>query len=233
MGSQVDGKYYEVAHPGSLSARLMAVARRRMHRDFLAIAAPRDDETILDIGVSDVITRGANMLETSDRFPERITAVGLGPGEAFRVAFPAVAYTQIVVGAPLPFPNRHFAIATSNAVLEPAGSVAAQRQMIAEMVRVARRVFLTVPNRYFPVEHHTGLPFMHWTDRSFRLACHLAGRAKWAEQAELILMSESNLRDLVPRDLPIQVGRTGLPLGPFSSNLYLAIGTPQAEPDRR
>ena len=31
-----------------------------------------------------------------------------------------------------------------------------------EAVRVGRRVFLTTPNRWFPVEVHTRLPLVHW-----------------------------------------------------------------------
>ena len=36
-------------------------------------------------------------------------------------------------------------------------------QLIAECSRVAKRmVFLTTPNRWFPIEVHTALPLIHW-----------------------------------------------------------------------
>jgi hypothetical protein len=35
--------------------------------------------------------------------------------------------------------------------------------MVADCLRVARRgIFLTTPNRWFPVEFHTQLPLLHW-----------------------------------------------------------------------
>ncbi len=220
---EVDGKYYEAARPGTLAQRLMVAARRRMYQDFLRLTAVGEHETILDIGVSDVMAEGANMLEVSDAHPERITAAGLGEGAGFRAMFPAIRYVRIEPHEPLPFADKAFAIATSNAVLEHAGGEAHQHAMIGEMCRVAQRVFVTVPNRFFPLEHHTGLPFVHWSDASFGPACRLAGRARWADPRELILMSRGRLRALVPAPWRARIGTTGLPLGPFSSNLYLAL----------
>ena len=36
-----------------------------------------------------------------------------------------------------------------------------------EMLRVAKRIYLTTPNKFFPVEAHTNLLFLHWSDRLF------------------------------------------------------------------
>ena len=56
-----------------------------------------------------------------------------------------------------------FDVVHSSAVLEHVGSSENQKQFIAELVRVAKRaVFLTTPNRWFPVEFHSVLPLVHW-----------------------------------------------------------------------
>ncbi len=219
----LDDKYYEAAAPRSLGERLTAAARDRIYADFLRLARPAPEATILDIGVSDVVNDAANVLERLYPHPERITAVGLGRAEAFRAAHPAVAYRQVAADCRLPFPDARFDIATSNAVLEHVGSAANQRLMLAEMLRVARTVFLTVPHRYFPVEHHTGIPLLHYADAPFRFACRRLGKADWAEEANLILMSRARLAALVPPDRRARIGHTGLRLGPASSNLYLHV----------
>lgn len=221
--ASLDGKYYEAAPPRSLGERLTAAARNRILADFLRLCRPTSETTILDIGVSDVVNDAANVLERHYPHPDRITAVGLGTAEAFRAAYPAVAYRQIAADCRLPFPDGSFDIATSNAVLEHVGSAENQRLMVREMLRVARVVFLTVPHRYFPVEHHTAIPLLHYHAAAFRWACRRLGKAAWADERNLILMSRARLSALVPSGRRAQIGRTGLPLGPMSSNLYLLV----------
>ncbi len=223
----VDGRYYEVAGPGSLAERLVIAARDGIYRDFLRLACPTPDSTLLDVGVSDVVNDAANMIERQYPARHRVTAVGLGAALQFQAAYPEVAYRRIEPGAPLPFADASFDIATSNAVLEHVGSPERQAAFVAELARVARVVFVSVPHRFFPVEHHTGIPLLHWTDRSFAVACRALGKAKWAEPAELILMTRARLRRLGREGAagrPIRIGSTGIRLGPCSSNLFLLIG---------
>lgn len=219
--SPTDGQYYQVASDGSLAARVLVRARDRIYADFATWAAPTPSTTVLDVGVSDVMTDGANLLERLYPHSCQITASGLGEGVAFRARFPDITYVQILPNHRLPFADRQFDIACANAVLEHVGSDAGQRQFVSELARVARRVYVTVPNRYFPVEHHTAIPLFHWFDLTFRLACAVFGKTEWTRAENLILMSKSRLKALCPPMVRSEVGPTGLMLGPFSSNLYL------------
>ena len=221
--SLVDERYYQAVNPRSAAERLMTVARDRIYDDFLRLIRPAPGETILDVGASDVITEAANTLERKYAHPEAITAVGLGAAADFQATFPKVRYRQIEANEPLPFPNDSFDVAMSNAVLEHVGSPRNQAAFVADLVRVARRVFISVPHRFFPVEHHTGLPLAHFTDTSFALACRALGKSEWTDPANLILMSKRRLAAAAPAGWRSAIGHTGLKLGPFSSNLYLVI----------
>ena len=86
----------------------------------------------------------------------------------------------------LPFPDQSFDVVFSNAVIEHVGDVERQRQFVAEALRVGRRVFVTTPNRWFPIEVHTRLPLVHWlpkggSDRAYELT----GKG-WARENHLL-----------------------------------------------
>jgi 2-polyprenyl-3-methyl-5-hydroxy-6-metoxy-1,4-benzoquinol methylase len=177
----------------------------------------------LDVGVSDVISSGSNILEWRYPYKDRITAVGLGEGIEFRSTFPEIAYLQISNGLSLPFDDRCFDIVTSNAVLEHLGSVTNQKLFIEELLRVGSNVFITVPNRYFPVEHHTAIPLMHFFDVTFSLACSLTGKQEWANSENLIMISKRSLAMILPEGVSARVHYTGLNLGPWSSNILVGL----------
>ena len=80
-------------------------------------------------------------------------------------------------------------------MLEHVGAFANQARLIAECTRVARKaVFLTTPNRWFPVEFHTVLPLVHWLPKpTFRALMRKSGRDFFAEESNLNLMTASEL----------------------------------------
>lgn len=222
--ASMDEKYYEVVKPASPSERLLIAARDQIYRDFLARTSPDASATILDVGVSDVLSDGANVLERSYPHQHKITACGIGECVDFQKAFPAASYVQIVPNVRLPFRDREFDVATANAVLEHVGSVQNQAFFVNELARVADKVFISVPHRFFPVEHHTAIPLLHYADRTFKFACAATKKSSWAQPENLILMTRKKLWQLAgDRQRNVAVGYTGLKIGPLSSNLYLAI----------
>ena len=102
-----------------------------------------------------------NFLEERYPWPARITALGLHDGERFRARYPEIRYVQGDACA-LPFADGEFDVVHSNAVIEHVGERERQEAFVREAVRVGKRVFLTTPNRWFPVEVHTRLPLVHW-----------------------------------------------------------------------
>lgn len=224
MTDTFDSKYYQVVARKSVAERVLVAARNRIYRDLMAHMRPSRSDRVLDVGVSDVVNDGANVLERVYPYQRNITACGLGSGHAFRAAFASAKYVHIRPNVQLPFEDGSFEIATSNAVLEHVGSFEHQAFFVRELCRIAQRVFISVPNRFFPIEHHTALPILHYGDSTFRMACRMTGKSEWAETENLILMTRKRLLQLAaPIARSAAVGYTGLPLGPFSSNLYLAF----------
>jgi SAM-dependent methyltransferase len=147
------------------AARVSLRSRERKLRRFLDIFQPGPETTVVDVGVTDAPFGGGssdNFFEAMYPWPERITAVGNTELDRFAAAFPKVTAVR-ADGRELPFEDDAFDLGFSNAVIEHvAGGREGQRQFLAELCRVAGRVFVTTPNRWFPVDPHSLLPFVHW-----------------------------------------------------------------------
>ena len=148
-----------------VASRVSLRSRERKLRLFLELMAPGPETTVVDVGVTDAPFGGGssdNFFEALYPWPDRITAVGRTELDRFAAAFPAVTAVQ-ADGRSLPFADGAFDLGFSNAVVEHvAGGREGQRAFVHELCRVAGRVFVTTPNRWFPLEVHTLLPFVHW-----------------------------------------------------------------------
>jgi hypothetical protein len=146
-------------------------SRERKLQLFLDLLQPGPETTVVDVGVTDApFGAGStdNFFEALYPWPERITGVGHTELERFAAAFPQVRAIR-ADGRDLPFRNAEFDVGFSNAVVEHvAGGRDGQRQFVHELCRVSRRVFVTTPNRRFPLEVHTLLPFVHWLPKGPR-----------------------------------------------------------------
>jgi SAM-dependent methyltransferase len=146
-------------------------SRERKLRLFLDLLQPGPETTIVDVGVTDAPFGGGssdNFFEALYPWPERVTGVGHTGLDRFAAAFPRVRAVR-ADGRDLPFADGEFDVGFSNAVVEHvAGGRDGQRRFVHELCRVARRVFVTTPNRFFPLEVHTLLPFVHWLPAAAR-----------------------------------------------------------------
>ena len=198
-----------------------------MYALFVRELRPTASTAILDVGVSDEEGPETNMLEKRHPWPERIVCAGLGDGRKLRSSYPGLSYVKIDGSRGLPFHDKAFDVGWSNAVLEHVGGREQRAQFLRELMRVSRSIFITVPNRWFPIEHHTGIPFLHWNAALFRSSLRATPLNHWADPGNVDFLSRRVLLDEWPAAESAEVYYTGLRLGPFSSNLALvARGAP-------
>jgi ubiquinone/menaquinone biosynthesis C-methylase UbiE len=107
----------------------------------------------------------------------------------------------------LPFNSQSFDWVFSNAVIEHVGQWKDQVQFADEIRRVATKgYFVTTPNKLFPIEPHTLLPFYQflpiWMQR--KLAPHSPGYLKRYEEIELL--SSKQIQKLFPEATVLSLG---------------------------
>src|SRR4051812_39992781 len=165
--NSVDSIYYRDAGSMVGARGVSARARAAMYELFVRELQPTASTRILDVGVSDEEGPETNMLEKQYPWPANITCAGLGDGRELRRTYRGLSYVKIDGLRGLPFRDRAFDIGWSNAVLEHVGGREQRANFLRELIRVSRALFITVPNRWFPVEHHTGIPLLHWSETLF------------------------------------------------------------------
>jgi hypothetical protein len=217
---------YNVASAESIPVRIAAYQRRRMFKKFMEFTRVSDSDSVVDIGAtSDRSYESSNYFESWYPCKSRVTAVGIDDAAFLEEEYPGMKFVR-ADGRDLPFEDRTFDVVHSSAVIEHVGSFDEQVRFAAECGRVARRaIFLTTPNRWFPVEFHTVLPLVHWMPKPwFRQLMRVSGRSFFADENNLNLLGAADLARVADRALPadrfvFEVG--AVTLGGWPSNLLL------------
>lgn len=219
---------YNVAAPDSLAVRVIGHMRRRMYDRFLELARVRDEDEILDVGAtSDRSYESSNYLEAWYPHKRRVTAAGIDDAGFLTREFPGMRFCR-ANGLRLPFRDGAFDVVHSSAVLEHVGSASNQRTFIRELARVARRaVFLTTPNRWFPIEFHSSLPLLHWLPKPlFRAALKSLGHRELSREEHLNLVGPRELLQLADAASSERMRVESVRLGGWPSNLLLILEKP-------
>lgn len=189
-------------HFGSYLGRLVSGVSLHVRRKMFGFFINRfpDPRNVLDVGVtSDNVAPEANYFE--ELFPDksRITAVGVEDAGHLAQKYPGLTFVQIKPGEKLPFQDHQFEVVFSNAVIEHIVDAQERRNFLQELCRVGKSVFITTPNKYFPIEAHTGVPFLHFLFPS--LFYRLLDRqifSKFYNSGNLKLLTGNELQKLVP-----------------------------------
>jgi SAM-dependent methyltransferase len=216
---RVKSAYYMHSGAVPMSSKVSFHVRRKMFQLFMNVMHPSETTSILDLGVtSDEEHQESNYFERFYPHKHRIVCVGTEDGSYLERAYPGITFKSIQSGQNLPFADRQFDIVFSNAVIEHTGAEVRQKLFIREALRVSKAFYFTTPNRFFPIEMHTGLPLLHFLPKPVhRLLLAKIGYNYWASESNLNLMDAKGFRRLFPDSIPVKVMKIRL-LG-FVSNL--------------
>lgn len=200
--------YFDYAkyNSGRFVSCISGRARRNMFGRFMKQAAPQETCLVLDVGVTpDNAKEPNNFFEKMYPWTDMITMCSFEDAKNLEEEFPGSRFVRNEPGKPLPFKDNQFDLVFCSAVLEHVGNNKEQRFFLRELVRVGKKIFLTTPNRWFPIEVHTVLPLFHWFPQSVhQKILKMLGRNFFAETCNLNLLSRRKLSFML-RSLNLQI----------------------------
>ena len=95
-------------------------------------------------------------------------------------------------------PDNFYEIVHSNATIEHVGSFDNQIKFVRELYRISKKIiFMQTPNRYFPIDFHTLLPFLHWLPKTMhRKILNIIGLKFLSKESNLNLLSIKELKKI-------------------------------------
>ena len=158
-------------------------ARARRAEVFRQLFTIHADTKVLDLG-SETGTHIDGVLSGSGIEPSNVYIADIDR-EAVTEGSRRFRFTPVVIeeSGPLPFPDKFFDVVHCSSVLEHVTipkndvwtvrsgsefrrlSIAAQKDFAQEIKRLGKQYYVQTPNRWFPLESHSWLPFVGWLPR--------------------------------------------------------------------
>ena len=94
--------------------------------------------------------------------------------------------------------DNSFDIVHSNATIEHIGSFDDQISFTEEMLRISKNsIFIQTPNRFYPIDFHTIIPFIHWLPKKIhRKLLKFLNLHFYSKEENLNLLSKKDLKKI-------------------------------------
>ena len=94
--------------------------------------------------------------------------------------------------------DNSFDIVHSNATIEHVGSFENQVSFVREMIKISKEsVFIQTPNRFYPIDFHTILPFIHWLPKKIhRKILKFLKKDFYSSEENLNLLTAKDLKKI-------------------------------------
>jgi ubiquinone/menaquinone biosynthesis C-methylase UbiE len=141
--------------------------RKKILKIFDSVIHIENKHSVLDVGASPLALKSENMFLKKFKKHKKLTCLSNQDLKPIKKKF--INFSYVFGDARnMRFKDNTFDHVHSNATIEHVGSDKMQLKFISECIRVSRRfVFITTPNKYFPIEFHTKIPFLHWLPHSY------------------------------------------------------------------
>ena len=177
--------------------KLLEKYRGRIYSKFIKHVNFNNKSKLIDIGTTNIDLKHENYLIKKYPYKKFITCLSNQRLSLIKKKFPQIK-TIIGDGRKTKFPNNTFDIVHSNATIEHVGKFKNQIKFVKEAFRISKKyVFITTPNRYFPLDLHTAIPIIHWLPKKIhRIILRMIGHKFLSQEKNLNLLNLNDLKKI-------------------------------------
>ena len=159
----IDKKTYWLQLPylDKIFKTILLKSRIKIFNIFLENIKFNKNSKILDVGTAPILESHENIIFHRYKWKKKITGFSNQNCNILKKKF---KLNKFIKGNAknMMLKDNSFDISFCSATIEHVGNYKSQKKLISELYRVSRKfVFLTTPNRSFPVDFHTKLPLLH------------------------------------------------------------------------
>jgi hypothetical protein len=185
---------------------------------------------ILDFGVSNSKNQDSNPFVKYFLSKRRKDIFGCGVDnvQSVRKIYKNLKYKKIKPNHKLPYKGNFFSLSISHAVFEHIGNKN-RKFYLSELIRVSEKVFISIPNRYFPIEHHSNIPMLGYLPSKLIYKILIFFNYNLFKSKKTLTFNSKNkfskLASILDKkyNINFHLGYTGLKFGMFSSHFYIFI----------
>jgi len=154
-------------------------------------------KNLLDVGTTPIFDEFNNILLHSFKNRNNITSLLNLNCSVLKKKFKKVKFIKGDARR-MKFKENSFDTVYSSATIEHVGTRSSQLKFIKECCRVSQKnVFITTPNKFYPIEFHTKLPFLHFLPSViYRKILFSLGFVFFSNEKNLNLLSEKDLKNM-------------------------------------
>jgi len=174
---------------------IIFVARKKFFFYFKNHTNYTDEKSVIDIGTTPSLDYEQNVFLEKTKNNKRVTCLSNQDCRILLEKYKNIKEIIIGDGKKTNFSNNYFDIVHSNATIEHVGSFKNQIAFVKEMLRITNHyVFIQTPNRFYPIDFHTIIPFIHWLPKNIhRKILKLFKMNFYAQEDNINLLSKKEL----------------------------------------
>lgn len=156
------------------------------------------NKSIIDIGTTPSISEFQNIILSKVKNNKNVTCLSNLDCKILLKKYPNIKKIILGDGRKNNLPDNNFDIVHSNATIEHVGSYQNQLKFVKECIRISKKyIFIQTPNRFYPIDFHTIIPFIHWLPKNIhRKILQIIGLNFYSLEKNLNLLSEQDLISL-------------------------------------